>query len=299
MLPNAIAIASRKGGVGKTSLCANLAGLAAANGWRVLLVDLDPQGNLASDLGYGDDDANDADQALADAVAADETAVPLTDVRPGLDVVTGGDATEAMEEHVRRQLYRGDASAIHAINDVVGPLAATYNLTVIDCPPAGGALVDMALGAARFLVIPTRGDSASLNGLARTATRFMAARPSTNPATELLGVCLFGFGTQDTKLVAKARGQLEEALNGIAPVFQSFIRTSRKAPDDMRELGLLAHEYYQTAAAAPRWYENPDAPRYSVSAEGLAVDYQELSREILTGFAAKSADTATATSSAA
>lgn len=287
MLPNAIAIASGKGGVGKTSLSANLAGLAAANGWRVLLVDLDPQGNLASDLGFGDDDANDAGQALAEAVAAGRAAIPLDNVRPGLDVVTGGDATERMEDDVRRRLYRGDTSAIHALTESVGPLAGAYNLTVIDCPPAGGVLVDLALAAARFLVIPTRGDSASLNGLARTATRFMAARRNSNPAIELLGVCLFGFGTQDTKLVAKARTQLEEALSGISPVFQTFIRLSRKAPDDMRELGLLAHEYFQTAAAAPRWYENPQAPRFSTSAEGLASDYQELAREILTGFAAQ------------
>ena len=50
---------------------------------------------------------------------------------------------------------------------------------------------------------------------------------------------------------------------------------------------MLAHEYFQTAAASPRWFEDRDAPRYSQSAEGLALDYQELAKEILTSFAAR------------
>ncbi len=57
MIPNSILVLNGKGGVGKTSLTANLAGLAALSGWRVLAVDLDPQGNLGRDLGYlGDAD---------------------------------------------------------------------------------------------------------------------------------------------------------------------------------------------------------------------------------------------------
>ena len=56
---NVIAFANGKGGVGKTSLTANVAGLAADAGWRVLAVDLDPQGNLGSDLGYDQTDKGD------------------------------------------------------------------------------------------------------------------------------------------------------------------------------------------------------------------------------------------------
>ena len=54
MIPNSIVITNGKGGVGKTSLVANVAGLAAASGWRVLVIDADPQGNLARDLGVLD-----------------------------------------------------------------------------------------------------------------------------------------------------------------------------------------------------------------------------------------------------
>lgn len=294
MLPNAIAIANGKGGVGKTSLSANLAGLAAVNGWRVLLVDLDAQGNLSSDLGFTDDEANDGGAALLRAVQLGVGVEPLADVRPCLDVVTGGESTEALEDLVRRRLYEGDTDALRAVDDALAPLAAHYNLIVIDCPPAVGCLVDLAFTVARFLVIPTRGDAASLNGLARTATRFVNIRRTTNPSIDLLGVCLFAFGTQDIRLIAKARNQLEEALTGIAPVFPTYIRLSRKAPDDMRELGLLAHEYFQTAEQAPKWYEDRSAPRYSATASGLAQDYQSLANEILSAFAQRQAATSAA-----
>lgn len=284
MLSNAIAIANGKGGVGKTSLSANLAGLAAISGWRVLLVDLDPQGNLASDLGYQAEDPDDGGKELLEAVTHARTATPSPQVRPNLDVIAGGPHTEELEELVRRRLFEGDASALSVARDVLEPLASSYNLVVVDCPPAVGCLVDLALTSARFLVIPTRGDAASLNGLTRTADRFVRVRRSSNPDIQLLGVCLFGFGAQDHRLVAKARSQLEEALVGIAPVFRSFIRHARKAPDDMREVGMLAHEYAQTAEQSPKWYEDRNATRYSSAAAGLAKDYEQLATEILTAF---------------
>ncbi len=290
MLPNAIAVANGKGGVGKTSLSANLAGLAAISGWRVLLVDLDPQGNLSSDLGYTDDeDVNDEGQRLLTAVESGRPVEPQRDVRPNLDVVTGGTFTEQVEDLVRRRQYEGDDRALSAVDDALKPLVADYNLVVVDCPPAVGCLVDLAFSVARYLVIPTRGDAASLNGLTRTASRFVQVRRTTNPDIDLLGICLFGFGAQDVRLVAKARQQLEDALGGIAPVFPTFIRHSRKAPDDMRELGLLAHEYHQTAEQAPTWIEDRNATRYSSSAAALAQDYQGLVGEILTAFAERQA----------
>jgi cellulose biosynthesis protein BcsQ len=289
VLPNAIAVANGKGGVGKTSLSANLAGLAAISGWRVLLVDLDPQGNLSSDLGYTDDDSNDEGEAMLRAVEGRVPVTPVRGVRPNLDVVTGGTHTEALEALVRRRRFADDLAALQTVDEALAPLASDYNLIVIDCPPAMGCLVELALTVARFVVIPTRGDAASLNGLSRTANRFVQVRRTSNPRVDLLGICLFGFGAQDHRLVAKAREQLEEALQGIAPVFRTFIRHSRKAPDDMRELGLLAHEYAQTAAQAPKWYEDRDAVRYSASAEALASDYQELTKEILTAFAERQA----------
>ena len=67
-LERVIAVINGKGGVLKTTVTANIGGMLANNGYRVLLVDLDPQGNLAEDLGYTDDDRDDTGRALAQAL---------------------------------------------------------------------------------------------------------------------------------------------------------------------------------------------------------------------------------------
>ena len=148
-----------------------------------------------------------------------------------------------------------------------------------------GTLVDLGYTAAGCLVIPTRGDAASLNGLTRAATRFVNIRRSTNPHLALLGVALFGFGTQDVKLVAKARTQLTDALAGIAPVLRQL--------HSCHPQGTRRHARVRSAGArvprrsrnAPKWYQDKSAPRFSASADGLAEDYQRLSSEILTAYA--------------
>ncbi len=86
MLQRSIAVSNGKGGVGKTSVASHLAGIAAAAGWKVLAVDLDPQGNLGQDLGYYQADRGDSGRSLSDAVIDGTELVPLRDVRPNLDV---------------------------------------------------------------------------------------------------------------------------------------------------------------------------------------------------------------------
>lgn len=269
-----VAVANGKGGVGKTSITANVAGTAAGGGWRVLAVDLDPQGNLARDLGYHD--RSDQGQGLVEAVTGSAPLTPLADVRPRLDVIAGGHATEDLEAHLRNP-----TAGPGRLAEVLLAGVDAYDLVLIDCPPATGILLEAALHAAHSLLIPTRGDAASLDGLARVARHFASVRSGPNPDLELLGVVLFNFGVKDTATIAAARAQITADLAGAAPVLTSFIRNSRKAPDDMRELGLLAYEYEATATNAPRWFADRGARRYSRSAGGLAEDYQALTDEIL------------------
>jgi chromosome partitioning protein len=86
--PATVAIVNAKGGVGKTSLVANLASWMASAGHRVLAVDLDPQGNLAHDLGYLEQTDN--GRHLLDALRGTGPPLTLREVRPGLDVWCGG-----------------------------------------------------------------------------------------------------------------------------------------------------------------------------------------------------------------
>jgi cellulose biosynthesis protein BcsQ len=284
---NVVAVANGKGGVGKTSVTANVAGTAALSGWRVLAVDLDPQGNLGNDLGYNTAGTSDRGRGLLQAVIGGGVPAVLSDVRPGLDVVAGGEATEELEAVLTTRQQR-DRSAVGALAEVLGRMEG-YQLVMVDCPPSSGVLLEAALMAARFLVIPTRGDSGSLDGLVKVARRFAAVRGGGNPLIELLGVVLFDFGNKDTAVTARVRERLTVDLAGAAPVFEAFIRNSRMAPGDMRDLGLLAHEYEGAATQAPRWFEDRTARRYSRSAGGLAEDYQRLTTEILAAFTARTA----------
>jgi cellulose biosynthesis protein BcsQ len=292
-ITNTIAFANGKGGVGKTSVAANVAGIAALSGWRVLTVDLDPQGNLGTDLGYTQTGDSDQGAALMAAIREGIKLKPLRDVRPGLDSVPGGDLMDGLMTVLAPRLLDESAPAT-AVADVVAPLAEDYDLVLLDCPPAGGVLLEAILIATRFLVIPTKRDLGSLHGLVRVARSFASVRSHDNPHLDVLGVALFDFARQDTRILADTRERLVRNLAGAAPVFDTVIRNARKASTDMRRDGLLAFEYEAAAAlalrhrVAERVWERPSrtSPNgYSKTAAGLAEDYQSLTKEILAAFA--------------
>ena len=136
-LTNTIAFANGKGGVGKTSVTANVAGIAALSGWRVLTVDLDPQGNLGTDLGYTQAGASDQGAGLMAAIRDGSALTPLRNVRPGLDAVPGGDHMDGLMTVLAPRLLDESAPAT-AIADALASLAEDYDLVLLDCPPAGG-----------------------------------------------------------------------------------------------------------------------------------------------------------------
>ena len=104
MLHNSIAFVNGKGGVGKTSITANTAGILANSEWRVLAIDLDRQGNLQKDLGYREDDRHDQGEMLFRALTGDQALEPiLTEVRPNLDVIPGGEQIEYADAGLARQ----------------------------------------------------------------------------------------------------------------------------------------------------------------------------------------------------
>lgn len=297
-LTNTIAFANGKGGVGKTSVTANVAGIAALSGWRVLAVDLDPQGNLGNDLGYAQSGSSDEGAGLMASIRDGELLKPLRDIRPGLDVVPGGDHMDGLMAVLAPRLLDHSAPAT-AVANALAPLADDYDLVLLDCPPAGGVLLEAILVATRYLVIPTKRDLGSLHGLVRVARSFASVRSGDNPDIDVLGVALFDFARQDTRILADTRGRLERNLAGAAPVFTTVIRNARKASTDMRRDGLLAFEYEAAAAAAQRRrvadrvWETPGRPSpngFSRTAAGLAEDYQNLAKEILAAYAERSGE---------
>ena len=235
-----VAIANGKGGVGKTTLTAGLAGRLAADGRRVLVVDTDPQGNLGRDLGYGLHDGSSLNLAITHGLPVEVT----RGVPDRLDVIPGGPALwDIAAAYTSRGARGASLPGLRPAMDQVRPEGTKkdYDLVLVDTPPGEPILQELVFAASDYLIIPTRSDEASLDGLVVVAQRFAAAR-AINPHLTLLGVALFGVRAGSTRLIARVEAALNETLGGAAPVFGTSIRYLESAAVDMRSRGLLAHE---------------------------------------------------------
>ncbi len=299
MLHSAIAIANGKGGVGKTSLTANIAAIAAHSGWRVLVVDVDMQANLGLDLGYKQRGESDDGRALSDAVqGGNPVAPPIRNIRPNLDAIPAGHLTRDLEAVIAYRRF-SNATEVHALERALAPIAHEYDLILFDCPPSGASIMsDLALAAARGLVIPVKFDGGSLDGLEVMATRFAEIKGGgVNPGLELLGIVLFDFARGETAILAEVEAQLRRDFEHGVTVFQPPIRRSARAAVDMRRDGVVAIEY-ERAANEDRQHRlrllregvaklRGIGPAKSQSAPGLADDYMAVTHEILAAFGAE------------
>lgn len=220
-----IAIANGKGGVGKTSTTAHVGALAAEAGNKVLLVELDVQGNLGEDLGYTGADLSDDGEAMYAAVRTGKPPTPLRNVRPNLDVIPGGPSISLIPSALDAARRAGKPST-GAVARCLAPLAAEYDLVFIDTPPIDAAVQEEALIAAAYLLIPTKTDASSRKGLRDIARRFAAAREQ-NPSLRLLGVYLFGVTSAAIRIRAAARQTIETELGAAAPSSMPRSATSR------------------------------------------------------------------------
>jgi chromosome partitioning protein len=294
MLGQSVVVGNGKGGCGKTSLSSALASIAAASGWRTLVVDLDPQGNMGRDLGYHHQAVNDHGAALFSAIAVGTPLQPLVGVRPNLDVVCGGPKLLDLEALLAGWRVNDAYKAAHALEQVLAPVAGNYELIVCDCQPATNSpLVEAALTAAGFLVIPTFRDDASVDGIERMAERYAQIVAGHNPHLRLLGVALLNMDVRGVR-TRQLREELIRDLGGAAPVFERVVRSNPNAAEHLRSLGLTPTEYEVVAGGQPlpEWY-TPTKRRgrdFSQSAPGLAEDYAQLAHEILSAYTNALAD---------
>ena len=209
-----IAIANQKGGVGKTTTCVNLAASLSATQRRVLVVDVDTQGNATMGCGIDKDALEESVcDVLLEGVEAGAVIQPASE--GGFDLLPGNQTLTLAEVELLTQPKRE-----YRLQQALQPLLINYDYVLIDCPPAINMLTVNALTAADRVLIPMQCEYYALEGLTALLETVDQVRRSSNPGLQLHGILRTMFDPRNN-LANEVSGQLVQHFGEL--VFQTVI----------------------------------------------------------------------------
>lgn len=239
-----LAIANQKGGVGKTTTAINLGTALAAIGEKVLILDLDPQGNASTGVGVAEDarpvTSYDVLAGKASiAKASSQTLVPnLSLVPANADLV--GLETEMMAE-ANRPFRLRDAVATLLAEQRAKPAEVPYTYLLIDCPPSLNLLTLNAMTAAHAILVPVQCEFFALEGISQLKATIDQIKATLNPSLEIQGVVLTMHDARTS--LSKEVAQEVRAFFG-AKVYETMIpRNVRVAEAPSHGKPILLYDY--------------------------------------------------------
>ena len=210
-----ISLVNQKGGVGKTTTSINLAASLGVQGKKVLLIDLDPQGNASTGVGINKGDVAysiydlllsrcNAEQAIIRTNFKNLYVIPATINLAGADI-------ELIEKSKADETYQKNMQLKKALE----PIKGAFDFIIIDCPPSLGLLTTNALTASNSVLIPVQCEFFALEGIMQLLNSIMLAQKKLNPSLEIEGVLLTMLDSRTNlglEVVEEVRGFFKERV---------------------------------------------------------------------------------------